>query len=147
MTQVQLIPLHTRRVLARKHAKGKTLDNCQLLRVIQEHAGHFVRTEGPLRTFADGVAKAATKPPGGGTAGVRVDAMVSTLQDYSVHYRQAEAPFCSAARKYVPDFVEHITIAVVDVASPIVFQNLAKGKLKDISKWKKDPNKVIKVLT
>lgn len=66
MTPLQLIPLNIRRVLARRHAVGKMLDNGYLLREMQEHLDTPVGREDLSRNLANEVVKGATMRPGGG---------------------------------------------------------------------------------
>lgn len=48
---------------------------------------------------------------------------------------------------YTPDLAGHITSSLIDGASPPGFQNHVRGKLKYISKWKNDPDKVVEMMT
>lgn len=74
--------LHIRRVLARQHADGVELDNEKLLRAVQEYFGYGAGSVDPSLDLAGDGKDAATMRPGGGSAQARVDATVSTLDDY-----------------------------------------------------------------
>lgn len=68
--------------------------------------------------------------PGGRSAPERLDAMVSTLENSSLLYPQAENSYRSADETYVPSLAERVTSAFVDRWSPPGFQDHVQGKLK-----------------
>lgn len=148
MTSVQLILMRIRRVLAKKHAVGKTLDNDHL------RLGRCGNTLDMLfagmtfqgRDFAGEVIKAATMRREGGSKEARVDAMVSTPGNHLLCHTQTETLYRSANGKNIPDLSECMTTALADGSSPIACQKHVRVRLNYICRWKEDPDKVFTVM-
>lgn len=81
LTLAHLVPLHIRLVFTRKYVGERNLDDDQLLPAVQEYASYIVNGEDPSRHLEEEVFKAATIRPGGGSAGARVEARISTLEN------------------------------------------------------------------
>lgn len=65
-----------------------------------------------------------------------------------MHHPNAKALYRSRNGKYVADLVGHnSTMAMDDGESPIGFRTLVKDKLKYVSDWKKDLDKVMEMTT
>lgn len=73
--------------------------------------------------------------PGKRSATARVEAIILTL-DYFLQHPQGKALYRSADGAYLRDLAKHITTARVAGCSPTRLQNLVKGKVKYIRKWK-----------
>lgn len=88
----QLISRHVRHIIARKHSSGgQEVDNDQLLRAAESHAGFVIAADEPPRHLVEQVAKVATMRQGGGSAKSRVEAPISNLEKFLVLNPQADA--------------------------------------------------------
>lgn len=118
-------------MFARKYANDKRLDNDQLLRVVEEHAGCIVNGEEPSIHLAEEVCKAATVRQGVESSEARVGAKMSAPENYVLQNPKAVTLYRSTNGTWWLEWAEHTSTAPLVGCATVIYQHVVKGKLKD----------------
>lgn len=107
------------------------MDNDQLLQALQEYADCIVNEEEPSRHLAEEVSKAATMWPGKGSAEeAKVEAMISTFENYLLQNPEVATLYRSIDGTYRTDLLDHVPSVLAAGCTLAGFQKLVEGKLK-----------------